>query len=545
MRLSRTLLLLFAIFLVVYVSFLAGPFAGLLVIVIITVTLAFILTREERAARRKFQRWKSLSLRKFTGLLCIVAILAILYSPSAFQLPVQAGKTVTAEGPALQTISPFINYLRSNYRVVIVNSTEALLAQMNGTGNMTYLMIGPDKGHGLSSGEARVISNRYLNGTLSLLMAEGNSTNNSFLSYLFHIKVPGDVIRDLTSPFLDDRVFTAPVGLGQDNLTAVFDIASPIILQNQSGVIPFAQSSPNSTEISNDPSVRANETRGQRTVAVSNVMHGSRAIIVSDSAPFSTAYNVKIPRFGVDEEAFVKSMMNWLTVSDKNTTIVLDNIHYRTLAINVPGSANSSLPIGRLFAAALSYWISSTNSIYSGLIKSTGVFAILIVLLTTWSIYGVLVNKYSGENRGKDDKPLPRIERNILAESREKVNFRATIRTSGFYASTLQQLNGVLGQVLTREFDLDTSSITVDRLVPSLGEKQAREAVRIFTRLANIAEHEEGKRRFLFPPIIRWKRTTKVLTGEVEEILNALGLTMLVATDKKQLNFMLRRGQTR
>ncbi len=545
MRLGRTLVLLFALFLLVYVSFLAGPFAGLLVILIITVTLAFILTREERAARRKFQRWKSMSVRKFIGLLWIVAMLAILYSPSALQLPVQGGNTVTGEGSALQTMSPFIGYLRSNYRVVIVNSTESLLAQMNNTGRMTYLLIGPDRGHGLSSEEARVISNRYLNGSLSLLIAEGNSTNNAFLSYLFHIKVPGDVIRDLTSPFLDDRVFTSPVELGQDNVTAVFDIASPIILQNPSGMIPFARSSPNSTEISNDPLLHANETRGQRTVAVSGVMNSSRAIIVSDSAPFSTAYSVRLPRFGVDEQAFVKSMMEWLTISDKNTTIVLDNVHYRSLAINVPGSSNISLPIGRLFAAALSYWISSTDSIYSGLTKSTGVFAILIVILTTWSIYGVLVSKYSSENRGKDDRPLPRIERNILAESREKVNFRTTTRTSGFYASTLQQLNVVLGQVLTREFGLDTSSITIDPLASRLGEQGARRAIRIFARLSDIAEFAEGKRRFLFPPIIRWKRTTEVLTGEVEEILNALGLTIFVATDKKQVNFMLRRGQTK
>src|SRR5215467_1196683 len=102
MGLGRTIALIFTILLVVYVSFLVGPFAGLVVILIITVTLAFVLTRDERRARQRTHSWKPMSLRKFIGLLGIVALLAILYSPSALQLPVKERGTISAQSSTLQ-----------------------------------------------------------------------------------------------------------------------------------------------------------------------------------------------------------------------------------------------------------------------------------------------------------------------------------------------------------------------------------------------------------------------------------------------------------
>src|SRR5262249_4609097 len=158
---------------------------------------------------------------------------------------------------------------------------------------------------------------------------------------------------------------------------------SPISLQYPPAVTPFAVSSSNSTEVSNDPSLRANETKGPRTVGVMSELNDSRAIIVSDSGPFSSVYDFGLPNIGVNEHVFVKSMMDWVTQSDPNTAIVFDNAHYKdpVANANVQSSTSVSLPIGRLFASALSYWISATNGVYSGFLQATAPFSILIVLL--------------------------------------------------------------------------------------------------------------------------------------------------------------------
>ena len=50
----------------------------------------------------------------------------------------------------------------------------------------------------------------------------------------------------------------------------------------------------------------------------------------------------------------------------------------------------------------------------------------MIALFTAWGFYGTLTKRYAKEKRGKDDEPVPWIEKNILAESREKKDFLTT-----------------------------------------------------------------------------------------------------------------------
>jgi hypothetical protein len=541
---KRAIIVALTAFVSLYLFLLLGPIVGLLTgILLVSVVLILTRPRKGRAARERLPSWKPMSLRKFIGLLWLVALVAILYSPSALRLPLNGGGTIPASPDALQTMSPFITYLHSSHRVVIANTTQSLLNQLNNTGKIAFLLIGPDEGMNLTKEEARVISNRYLNGTLSLLIAEGNSTNNSFLNSLFHVEVKGDAIRDPNSPFQGDgRVFTAPARIGSEDFTVAFDVASPIILENSTSMRAIARTSSNSSDVSFIPSLE-NDTMGPRIVAAVDESNGSRAILVSDSAPFSTAYNASFsPTLGVDEKGFVKSAVQWVTNSDENTTIVLDNTHYNAPVVRVGGSSSISLPIGRLFTLGLEFWLSSSNGFYSGFLQAAKPFAIALVLFTTWSVYGMLTSRYANERRGKDDEPLPGIERTVLAESREKMDFLKTSRTKGFYVATLQQLYEILNDILLREFGSNMSSVQLQQLVQRLGEKQAKDATRVFSRLSKIAEYAEGKRRFLLPPVFRWKQTTGKLTGQAEKILNTLGLTMTGMGEKKQVEYKLRRG---
>jgi len=357
-------------------------------------------------------------------------------------------------------------------------------------------------------------------------MAEGNSTNNSFLESLFHVRVKGDAIRDPTSVFTDDLVFTATAHIGSENLTGLFDVASPMILEDSASMWTIASSSSNSTEVSYDPGLRANKTLGARTVPAASELNGSRAIVVSDAAPFSTAYNANFTGFGVDERAFAKAMVEWVTRSDENTTIILDNTHYNLPLINVGGSGGIRLPIGRLFALGLAFMLSASNGIYSGFLSFSRLFFLGLALFTTWSVYGMLTSRFGSEKRGKDDEPLPGIERSVVAESREKMDFLKTTRTKGFYVASLEQLHEVLNDVMLNEFGASISALQPEQLVQRLGDRQAKDATRLFSRLSKIAEYARGKRRFLLPPVLRWKRTTRKLTGQAERILNQLGLTI-------------------
>ncbi len=534
---GRTVLLIFSIFVTVYLTLLLGPIGLLVGILLLSTALVF--TRHRREQTRP---WRPMRLRKFIGLLWLVALVAILYSPSALEIPVNRGGTGQGVPDALKAMSPFIEYLQSKYQVVITNSTQSLLEQVGKGGKTAFILIGPDEHMNLTREEARIIKGRYLNGTLSLLMAEGNSTNNSFLESLFHVRVKGDAIRDPTSVFTDDLVFTATAHIGSENLTGLFDVASPMILEDSASMWTIASSSSNSTEVSYDPGLRANKTLGPRTVAAASELNGSRAIVVSDSAPFSTAYNANFTGFGVDERAFAKAMVEWVTRSDENTTIILDNTHYNLPLVNVGGSGGIRLPIGRLFALGLAFMLSASNGIYSGFLSFSRLFFLGLALFTTWSVYGMLTSRFGSEKRGKDDEPLPGIERSVVAESREKMDFLKTTRTKGFYVASLEQLHDVLNDVMLNEFGASISVLQPEQLVQRLGDRQAKDATRLFSRLSKIAEYARGKRRFLLPPVLRWKRTTRKLTGQAERILNQLGLTIAGTREKKQVEYKLRRG---
>ena len=570
MGVKRILLLVLVGVVTLYLLLLRGLFLGLLIgAPLILATL--ILTRRKKSlvlaqtgsitqtrgwgAKERLPSWKPMRFRRFLGLLWLVALIAILYSPSALQFNISAGGggggTSRAATPpsGLETMSPLIRDLQSSYHVVIANSTESLMTDLNGTGKVAYLLIGPDQGMNITREEAAMISRRYQNGTLSLLLSEGNTTNNSFLKSLFHVEVKGDAIRDFTSYYTDDRVFTAQVNLGTGNLRAFFDVGSPIILENSTSMWPIVSSSSKSSEVSSDPSLRANETWGPRVVAVAGETNGSRAIIVSDSAPFTTAYNMTFTEHNVTftEKAFVNSTINWVTTFNVNTTLVLDNTHFIVPVTNGGGGSPSisipiRLPIGRLFALGLEIWLSISNRYYSGFLREAGPFTIVLVLLTTWSTYGLLTRKYGYERRGKDDEPLPIIEKTVVAESKARMDFLATSRTKGFYVATLAQLYEVLNDILVKEFGSDASSIQHEQLASRLGEKQAKDAERVFKRLSKISQYAQGKRRLLLPPVFRWKPTTRKLTGKAENILNTLGLTMTGAVEKKQVEYRLRRN---
>lgn len=505
-----------------------------------------------RRARRNAEKQpattsqKPMSFRRFLGLLWIVALVAILYSPSSLRYSAGGGSP-TALAESFHAIQPYLKDIESKYKVTIVNDTSSFQQALSQHGRKAYFLIGPDQQHPLTAAQSQLISNEYLNGTLSLLVSDGNTTNNAFLESLFHAQVKGDAIVEMSdhNPFETDypanEVFNVTAAMDGKTVGGVIDVGSPIMIGDPNMMWTMAASSYFSSEKSVIQNITADQTVGPRTVVGASEINGDRAILISDSGPFSAAYNVTDLQYGINETSFAMALSDWVTHSDPTTTIIIDNMHY-TPPVTIPAPAfGLNLPVGRLFAIFLSFWITFTGNLYTGFLNTTRQFILGVAIFTAWGLYGTITKRYATERRGKDDEPVPVIEKSIVAESKQRIDFLTTSRNKGFYVATLNQLYDVLDSLVEREFGAGVSTIKPEQLTARLGEQNGTKAAILFKRLEILSRYARGGKRFIFPPIVRWERTTRMLTGETEEILNQLGLTMTGEGQKKQLDYKLRR----
>ena len=505
--------------------------------------------------RRRGRKWEKekplmtdqrpMRLRQFISLLWLVALVAILFSPSTLRLGLGGGTTPLA--PSFQAAQAYLTSLESKYRVTIVNDTSSLQQALSQPGKKAYFLLGPDINHNLTSREAQLISNQYQTGTLSLLLVEGNSTNNAFLNSTFDVQVRGDAIVDNSTQNSfwthtpHGQIFPVNATLDGKTVQGLIDVASPIIIGNKNQMWTVATSSHNSTEVSIEQNVTADTHLGPRTVIAASQTSNNRALLISDSSPFSTEYNATFSKPSINETAFAMTLTEWVTHSDPTTRIIVDNSHYIPAVVETPGFS-IGLPVGRIFALLLSIYLRLSNQFYTGFLDSARPYLLGIALFTAWGFYGTLTKRYAKEKRGKDDEPVPWIEKSILAESREKKDFLTTSRKKGFYVATLDQLYHVLDSLVEREFGARVTEVTLDQLTTRLGQEQAIQAERLFKRLGNISKYSRGEKRLLLPPVLRWKNATRNLTGHAERILNQLGVTMTGRDQKKQLAYKLRRS---
>jgi hypothetical protein len=142
------------------------------------------------------------------------------------------------------------------------------------------------------------------------------------------------------------------------------------------------------------------------------------------------------------------------------------------------------------------------------------------------SVYGALTRWFAPEKKGKDDQPLPSVERTIVAQSRARADFLQTSRSKGGYVATLAQLFEVLDSVVAGEFGSGISSVEESALAAKVGADDARRAKKLFLTLSKFHDYASGERRFLFPPVLRWRALTSRTTRDAETFLNRLGMTI-------------------
>src|SRR5438128_9697056 len=183
------------------------------------------------------------------------------------------------------------------------------------------------------------------------------------------------------------------------------------------------------------------------------------------------------------------------------------------------------------------------SNLYDGFVSNLGPYlgAFFGIFLAS-AMYGSLTKWYASEPRGKDDQPVPSVEKSIVAQSPGRLDFQRIIRDKGFYVARLSQLYTTLGDLLERELGTPIDAVTKEQLSPRIGLEEALRAENMLARLSKIHEYSLGKRRFLFPPVLIWKRSTRKRFEEVEDFLNKLGLTITGEGDaRSMLEYRLRR----
>lgn len=474
-----------------------------------------------------------MKLRQFVSILGVVALLAVIYSPSTIEITASPGGD-GGTGPfdtSSSGTSMLIAYLhQAGYNLTIANDTSEaqnlLDSAQSGHERLVYLLIGADTA--LDSTEVKSIETGFNDGQVSALVAEGNTTNDALIGTVFGVTASGYPIVDPTSTFADKEVFTVDFTLGSINTLGVIDIASPLTRLSGTPLVPAATSSALSYDTKD-------ATPGSRTVVAAGIdPAGARAIVLSDSGPF-TNFLFNYTDGAVSEKAFVGAMLSYVDPS-KSIPILLDASHYLPPK---PPKVSAGLPVGPLVAYTIEQYLSGLNGYYAsfpseissffagfGIDISPGLASALVALVLLFSIYGAVTRWFAPEKRGKDDQALPAVEQTVVAQSAAREEFIAASRSKGSYVATLSQLYEVLDSLVTQEFGRGLESVDVSALAARVGADEAARAKRLFLKLSKIHDYSTGSKKHLLPPVFRWRALTSSLTDEAEAFLNRLGMTI-------------------
>jgi len=459
----------------------------------------------------------------------VVALVAVIYSPSTIGFsasPGGDGGTAPTDTSASGT-SMFRTYLhQAGYNVTVANETSQVETRLLAHQRLVYLLVGPDTA--LNNVEVGAFKAGYDSGLFSALIAEGNTTNTDLLA-TFGAAVTGAVIVDPTTTFQDRQVFMVDLTLGTTSALGVDDVASPLRLTPSSPLRATAVTSPYSYDTKNG-------TIGPRTVVAAGALSsGSRAVLIGDSAPFTNFLFNHTQSGGVDEKAYVAAMLTYVDPG-KVTPILIDASEYVSPK---PPAFQAGLPVGPLVVYGMEQSLSGVNSFYAGFPSqvsgflgglgihvSDGLASALVALIILISVYGSVTRWFAPEKKGRDDLPQPSVERTIVAESRARADFLQTSHSKGGYVATLAQLYEVLDSIVFSEFGTGIFSVGEGALAAKIGADEARRAKKLFLSLSSFHDYALGERRFLFPPVLRWRALTARMTRDAEAFLNRLGITI-------------------
>ena len=470
----------------------------------------------------------TLSRRTLAYSLLAVAFLAAIFSPSSLGFSAQIGTSPTTDSSP-GGISGLSGAMRGwGHTVVIANTSEQLMSLTGGRG-ATLVMLDPNVA--LNTSQVQTMDSRFGAGNLSLLIAEGNTTNNVLLRTLFGAKVTGAAITDPSSPFTDNRIFTVTLTLGSSTVNGVVDVASRLET-NGSSLATAAASSPLSTD-------SMNGTAGPRTVVgAEQDQAGSRALVITDHSPFTNEF-LAGSRPSTNDTQFVRTMVDWVSAAG-NGTIVLDGSGYAGGAGSIPFSFG--IPVGAImsliFVTVIHSFVGTTGAAVSsgGLLGSLFAGSPLAFLAVAFNLLGGLwmlrfIGKrlkgvYATDVAVYDDQPLPVVERNLLARSAEMTDFATMARKKSFYVATCAQLYDVVDDASRLALGEGIQTLTPQKIASASGRGDASKEMAFLAELSKVHTYATGKKRLYLPPVFSWKRKFSSLASQAETYLNEIGLSM-------------------
>lgn len=479
-----------------------------------------------------------MKLKWFLVALAIIALVASVFSPNSI------GPALSSQGAFNRSstgLTDLVSLLQHNgYNVEIANTSQKELTYASANGAVLFL-IDPDSP--ISPTTARTFYSDYQRGALSMVIGESNATNEAPLLSDLGAIVTGATINDTNSAFSDQRIFDISMHLGS-TAAGQIDIGSPVILKD-SALTPVGYSPPFSVD-------SQNSTLGPRTViAASSTNSSARAILVSSLSPFTNCGLGQCPN--LNDTALILSIVNWASAGNQSRPIVIDGSSY------VPRSPpiGFGVPVGLIMQYVLRGVLYSIGGVGFTNLSSSGsafsffgflipkslltVIQLILAVLLLLFIRGRIKGWFAREKPVKDDQPLPTIERDVVSESQERVDFLTMSRTKSFYVATLVQLYDVLDDVTKLELGAGIRDLSVDTISARLGGEKAARAYKNLRELSRYVDYANNKARILFPPGLSWNRKVRSMTSWAEQFLNDLGMTMVGKGSAQQIEYALKR----
>jgi len=472
--------------------------------------------------------------KAFTALLILAAFVASIYAPIKI-LPIKfSARTSTSPfNTGWNGTSEFYNTLISEgYDVYTLNSMDDLDHLIATNDTVLYLVIAPDIPFSFTDVDKLLsILNRASH--VSFLIADENVTSNALLSRLFHSSISGLILRDPKSPYgLEHPIVECE--LNGTVYTLVLNVASYILLHSsreQTKVL---------CKYDDKPIVAYFELEKY---------HG---IVVSDSSIFINQFfeeeylNKSIPKryTPIDNSRFALALVRLLTHNSTNYKIIIDCAHYKTIDLNsliglpIP-------PIGLILSLFLVAIIRFLDALYLTFLEYlTVIMRILALFIVTFFVYSIL--KRAGGRVGFDEGIYRHRETKVIYEvelpGRRVYDIKYLSKKDAI--ELLASLYTILCRVALRELKIDLSRIDeppVQERFRLIFKDKSDKALKTILTLRKVYEYHSGKRRFIWPPILFWKRTLSKLILNSEMILEVMGATIVGKPGVKGVEYRLRK----
>ena len=481
-----------------------------------------------------------ISKKTFAILLVLVAFIASIYAPLKI-LPIKIPIYYYSSSPyntLWNGTSEFYNMLKEEgYEVYLLNSMSDINRLVKVNDSFLYIVIAPDRPFTLDDIKLlkEAIQRAY---HASFLIADENITSNSLLMTLFHAMISGLVIKDPNSPY--GPLFpVVKCKINDTEYTLVLNIASYITL------IPRHPGF-------EEEFFRFLCTYEGKPIVVYYMGEDYEGIIISDSSIFINQFfkeeylNESVPkRFtSIENKQFAIDIVKVLTHGDKEYKIIIDCLHYKALGIETLLGLPIP-PIGLIISMFLTMMVKALDSMYLSLLSQLPLIMKFIALLLILFLAYIILKKLGGKH-GFDEGIYRRIETSILLEtelpSRRMYNVRYLTKKD--IIETLASLYEILRKIALKELNLDFMKIDEENVLKRfrlIFKEKSDRALRAIRKLRKIYEYHIGKRKFIWPPIIFWRRTLSKLVLDSEMILETMGATIMGKPGVKGVEYRLRK----